>query len=648
MPIAREQTKSIMASPPRQSGDISRSSARASGAALQAKIEQDKGHRAKSRSLGPLLKLWPFIARYPGQLIGFLIFLILSAGSTLVIPAILKLIVDCGFGDNASAIGYCQTVGGENGAASLDKYFIIAIGFGLLFSVFGALRFFFITTLGQRVIADIRRAVFDRLTTLSPAYFERVRTGEVLSRLTTDTTLIETVITGSISFALRSTATITGSLILMFIVSWKLALLVIAIVPVIILPLIIAGKKIRRLSRDGQDRLADASARAGEALGAIQTVQAYTQEATERRLFSIAIEASFSAQKQRILVQTFLTITMFAITLSGIIGILWFGARSVANGTMSGGDIGAFTGYAFLAVGGVSSLTETFTNLLRAAGASERIVEILGETSDITSPEQPKSLKNGAGRIEFKHVSFTYPTRPDTQALRDVSFTIEGGQTVALVGPSGAGKSTVFQTLLRFYDLDTGSIYVDGVDITQLAPETLRSHMAVVAQNTPLFSGSARDNISYGANETNISDETYVMNAAKAAFAHDFITAFPDSYDTDLGEQGATLSGGQKQRIAIARAVLRDAPILLLDEATSALDSESEQAVQAAFETLSKDRTTLVIAHRLSTVMKADRILVLEDGHIVESGTHKSLIEKDGLYARLAKIQFDQSAQLAD
>lgn len=645
-----------MATSPRQSGGTSRSSARASGAALQAQIERDKGHREKSRSLGPLVKLWPFIRRYPLYILGFVVFLALSASATLIIPAILKLIVDCGFGGGAGASAYCQIIGGADAqagtssevgrAGTINKYFVIAIGFGLIFSVCGAMRYYFITTLGQRVIADIRSAVFDKLTTLSPAYFERLRTGEVLSRLTTDTTLIETVITGSVSFALRSLATITGSLVLMFIVSWQLALMVLAIVPLILLPLIIAGKKIRSLSRDGQDRLADASARAGEALGAIQTVQAYTQEATERRLFGSAIDASFNAQKQRIIIQTLLTVTMFAITLSGIIGILWFGARSVANGTMSGGDIGAFTGYAFLAVGGVSSMTETFTNLLRAAGASERIVEILGETPDISGPAQPVSLGKINGSIVFENVNFTYPSRPDTQALRDISFTINPGETIALVGPSGAGKSTVFQVLLRFYDLNSGNIRIDGVNITDLNPESLRGHIAVVQQNTPLFSGTARDNIGYGFQSDKDHSDENITRAAKAAFAHDFITAFPDGYNTDLGERGATLSGGQKQRIAIARAVLRDAPILLLDEATSALDSESEQAVQTAFETLSKGRTTLVIAHRLSTVMKADRILVLDAGRIVETGSHTALIKQDGLYARLAKIQFDQSANL--
>ena len=507
--------------------------------------------------------------------------------------------------------------------------------------------------------------LFDKLTTLSPAYFEKIRTGEVLSRLTTDTTLIETVITGSISFALRSAATITGSIILMFFVSWQLTLMVLAIVPVIIVPIIIAGKKIRRLSRDGQDRLADASARAGEALSAIQTVQAYTKEATERHAFGGAIEASFSAQKRRIIVQTGLTITIFAITLTGIIGILWYGAYSVTRGTMTGGDIGAFTGYAFLAVGGVSSLTETFTNLMRAAGASERIIEILGEVPNILPPKQPKTLDHIDGAIAFKAVSFAYPTRPNQQALHDVDFTINPGETVALVGPSGAGKSTIFQLLLRFYDLDGGTITIDGVDIRALDPQRLRRFMALVPQNTPLFSGTAQDNIRYGfkADEPenpimnsqitehseiskNQADKGKVIEAAKAAYAHDFITAFPDGYDTDIGERGATLSGGQRQRIAIARAMLRDAPILLLDEATSALDSESEQAVQAAFEALSQARTTLVIAHRLSTVMKADRILVLDHGQILETGTHAALIKQGGLYARLAKIQFDQSANL--
>ena len=617
-------------------------SSRSAGAAFAAKIDQDKAGRSKARSLRPLAKLWPFISRYPSQLIAFLVFLTLSALGSLSMPWILKIIIDCGFGEGDTAVTICTSIGSPNNN-SLMPYFLLAAVFAVLFAITGALRFFFITRLGQRVIADIRKAVFDRLTFLSPAYFERVRTGEVLSRLTTDTTLVETVITGSVSFALRSMATIIGAIIMMFFLSWKLAFMVLAIAPAMIFPLILTGKKIKRFSRDGQDRLADASARAGEAIGGIQTVQAYTQEAGERRRFGEDIEASYTAQRKRILVQSALTALMFTIALTGMIAILGYGAWSVKNGDMTGGSIGAFVFLAFLAIGGASSLTETFTNLLRAAGAADRLVEILDETPIITAPKNPVTLTKVDGKITFNAVNFAYPTRQERAALADISMTISPGETVALVGPSGAGKTTVFQLLLRFYDIQDGLISLDGIDIRNLEPEVLRSYIAVVQQSAPLFSGTPSQNIGYG--KTDASQED-IIAAAKAAYAHDFITALPDGYNTDLGEQGATLSGGQQQRLAIARAILRDAPILLLDEATSALDSESEQAVQKAFEQASQNRTTLVIAHRLSTVLKADRIVVLDNGRIVETGTHAELVQKNGLYARLAKIQFEQGSSL--
>ena len=612
---------------------------RSSGAALAATVAREKADRDTGRSLRPLRALWPYVARYPGWLTAFLVFLTLSSVATLVLPGILRVITDCGFGDAGSE--FCTSLADSPvGAATGDGmsgYFRIAIGFAVLFSIVGALRFYFITALGQRVIADIRRSVYDHLMGLSPAYFERVRSGEILSRLTTDTTLVETVVTGSVSFAIRAVFTALGSIALMFWVSWKLALLVLAIGPFIVLPIVLVGRRLRTLSRTAQDRLADASGRAGEAIAGVQTVQAYTRETMERTLFAEGIEASFAAQRSRILVQSILTAVLFTIGLGGMTAVLWVGARMVEAGELTGGEIAAFLAYAFFTVSNASVLTETWTNLLRAAGASERLVDILDARSEIAAPDAPRTLPASQGALGFEAVTFAYPTRPGTQALDNLSFEVAPGETVALVGPSGAGKTTVFQLLLRFYDPQSGTIRLDGVPLTELDPQALRERFAVVQQATPLFSGSAMDNIRYGRPEAS---DAEVVEAAKAAFAHDFLSALPDGYATDLGERGATLSGGQRQRIAIARAILRDAPVLLLDEATSALDAESERAVQDAFSTLSQGRTTLVIAHRLATVKEADRILVLDEGRLVASGTHEELVSRGGLYARLAELQF--------
>jgi len=610
---------------------------RSAGAAMAAEVNREKAHRDRGRNLGPLKHLWPFIARYPGWLALFLLFLALSSAATLILPLIMRIIIDCGFGNGANGAEFCQRVA-VSGDTSMNGYFLLAIAGVLLFSVLGSMRYYFITTLGQRVIADIRKAVYNQLTTLDIAYFERIRTGEVLSRLTTDTTLIETVLTGSFSFAIRSFVIIIGSIIMMFVVSWKLAMMVLAIGPAIIIPALIIGRRLKRLSRDGQDRLAESSARAGEAISSIQTVQAFTREAEERRIFGNVTEATFKVQKRRIITQTAMTMIIFMISLTAICGVFWYGAVSVQSGAVSGGVIAAFSVYAFFTVSNSSMLIETYNNLLRASGASERLVDILQSQSGITAPDDAGSIERAEGHIAFNDVTFSYPSRPSEQALKDVSFDIKPGETIALVGPSGAGKSTVFQLLLRFYDCQSGTITLDDHDITALAPQNLRNQFAIVQQNSLLFSGSAMENIRYGRLDAT---DAEVIEAAKAAYAHDFIAALPEGYDTDLGERATTLSGGQKQRITIARAILRDAPILLLDEATSALDSESERAVQKAFETMSRNKTTLVIAHRLATVMEADRIFVMEDGRIVETGTHKSLQKSGGLYARLAELQFD-------
>ena len=617
---------------------------RSAGAALATSIEEDKDKRGKARTVKPLRQLWPYIARYPLTLILFMIFLALAALLNLGITEAFRVIVDCGFGGNGAVSADCA----RYALGDMDKmgsYFKFGMVIGLGLALFSALRFYFISVLGQRVITDIRKDVYDKLTRLSPEFFERIHTGEVLSRLTTDTTLIETVIGSSVSFAIRSIAVSIGALIWMFFISWKLTLLVAAIGPIVLVPAILIGKRIRTLSRTSQDNLARASGRAGESLGAIQTVQAFTREAKERSDFAQAVETTFEAHKKRILVRSFMTLIIFGLGMVGMIGVMWFGASEVAAAQatggsegLSGGKITQFTFLAFMVVSSTGFLTSTWTELLRASGATERIMELLAEDPLIDAPANPAALVETDGAIRFENVSFIYPSRPTEQTLNDVTFDIQPGETVALVGPSGAGKSTIFQVLLRFYDIQSGRVMIDGVAIDRLSPQELRRQFAIVQQNTPLFSGSAMENIRYGREGASDGD---VIAAAKAAFAHEFIEKLPEGYQTDLGESAVTLSGGQRQRLAIARAILRDAPVLLLDEATSALDAESERAVQQAFEEMSKTKTTLVIAHRLATVLKADRIIVMDEGRIVETGTHKELVKMNGLYARLAELQFD-------
>lgn len=612
------------------------------GSSFASELERDRAHREKARSAKPLRRLIPFVLRYPGLLTGFVIFLVAASTLTLLLPAAFRLVVDCGFGGAASADVCTRFVLGDQ----LAGYFGAGIIVALLLGLASALRYYFISRLGERVVADLRRAVYDHLLELSPGYYANVRTGEVLSRLTTDTTLIQTVVGSSVSVALRTIATTFGALVLMIVVSWKLALMVLAVGPIILGPIMLFGRRVQRLSRTSQDKLADASARASESLRAVETVQAFTREREEKTNFAEAVEATFDVAVRRIRVRSYMTGAIFSFVLAGLIAVLWFGAVQVQSGAITPGAMTQFVMYAFVAVSGVGIMTETYAEVMRAAGATERLMELLAAQSEIEAPAQPAALPDPIhGAVAFSNVEFSYPARPDAMALRDVSITVEPGQTVALVGPSGAGKSTMFQLILRFYDPQSGTLMLDGVDIRSLDPADLRSAIAVVQQNAPLFSGTAAENIRFG--KPSASDDE-VRAAARAANAHAFIEALPEGYDTQLGEDAATLSGGQRQRIAIARAILRDAPILLLDEATSALDSESERAIQDAFETVSEGRTTIVIAHRLATVLKADVIAVMEEGRIIDQGTHNELLKRGGLYARLAELQFGAEQRAAE
>ncbi len=584
---------------------------------------QNLPDRAPSKRVKALAGLGPFLAPYRGMVLGALGALMLTAGVSLMLPLAVRRVVD---NFNTGTAGL------------LDQYFGAALLIAAALALGTGLRYALVTRLGERVVADIRRALFDRVIGQSPAFFERILTGEVLSRLTTDTTLILSVIGSSVSVALRNLLLLLGGLVFLFLTSPKLTGLVLLVVPVVVVPIVVMGRRLRVLSRDNQDWIAASSGAAAESLQSVQTVQAYTHESLTRADFARVTERSYASAKARIGTRAVMTVIVIFLVFTGIVGVLWIGARDVRAGTMSAGALVQFVIYAVMVAGAVGALTETWGELQRAAGATERLVELLDTTDSVQDPARPVALPRPVkGAIAFDGVHFAYPARPGVSALNGVDLVVNPGETVALVGPSGAGKTTILQLLQRFYDPQQGRITLDGVDLRDMARADFRQALALVPQDPVIFAASARDNIRFGRPEAT---DAEVEAAARAAAAHDFLTALPEGYDTFLGERGVMLSGGQKQRVAIARAILRDAPVLLLDEATSALDAESERAVQAAVDRLAEGRSVLVVAHRLATVKRADRIVVFDGGRIVAQGTHDALVAEGGLYARLARLQF--------
>ena len=600
--------------------------ATASGDKPQARRDDARG----TSSLATLKGLMPFLKPYRRQFIFAAIALLVAAAATLAIPAAFKQMIDLGFGPAA----------GARSIRNVNTTFLALFGVATVLAIATAARFYTVSWLGERVTADIRSAVYTHVVSQSPEFFETTQTGEVLSRITTDTTLIQSVVGTSISLALRNTLLFIGGLAMLFITSVKLTSIILGLMVVVIVPIVLFGRRVRSLSRDSQDRIADASAMAGEILNAMPTVQAFTHEHIESSRFKGSVEAAFGTAMRRIRARSLLTMLAIVLVFGTIVFVLWLGAHAVLAGSMTGGDLGQFILYASIVAGSIGALSEVMGEAQRAAGATERLLELLGARSSIDNPAAPRSLPvraAGGAALALDQVTFHYPSRPEAAALTDLNLAIAPGETVALVGPSGAGKTTLFQLFLRFYDPQAGAVLLDGVDIRTLDLHTLRDAIGIVPQDTVIFSADAMENIRYG--RAGASDED-VIAAAKQAAAHEFIERLPQGYKSFLGERGVRLSGGQRQRIAIARALLKNPPLLLLDEATSALDAESERLVQRALEAAMVGRTTVIIAHRLATVQRADRIIVMEDGRIVETGTHASLVAHGGIYANLAALQF--------
>jgi ATP-binding cassette subfamily B protein len=589
----------------------------------------ESSERPKGESLRPLRALVPFVLPYTGTLYLAMAALVLASVAQLALPVAIRYLIDAGLLAES--------------AASIDRYFLGLFAVAIAFGLFSALRFYLVTWLGERVVADIRDAVYQHVVRLDPTFFEITKTGEVLSRLTTDTTLIQSISGAGLSITLRATLNLFGAVIMLAVTSPRLAGMILLLLPLVIVPIILIGRRVRTLSRASQDRVADTSGLAGETLNAIATVQAFTMERLQSSRFGDAVGLAFETAVKRIRIRALLTGIAILFIFGAITFVLWIGTRSVMAGEMTGGQLGQFLLYAIFASAAAAGLSEMWGEVQRAAGAMERIVELLGAKPAIVAPPDPVPLPEiSRGLISLEKVTFRYPSRPDTFAIDDFSLDVESGETLAIVGPSGAGKSTLFQLLLRFYDPESGCIRVDGVDIRRATPEAVRSRIGLVPQETMIFGTTARENIGYG--KPGASDAE-IESAAKAAAANDFIRQLPDGYETFLGERGTRLSGGQRQRIAIARAILKDPPILLLDEATSSLDAESERVVQEALEHLMQDRTTIIIAHRLATVLKATRIVVIDHGRIVDIGTHEDLVRRDSLYARLAELQFGDVAR---